>query len=238
MLVYVAYPMSPVEPQWVAPLAAALHEKHRVHLYRPWIPLNEQLQNPDLRDDLLRPPRPSFIDHHKALKLPDILFGDLNDPEVQAFLLQADGADPLIKSADKDLYCLMRSDMMLVDLSTPSFGDQGVDLLFGHLSGMPVVGLTDRFQNAPSLVSRLDCLIAPTSVGQIVRAIELFGGKAKGPSSSEKHEPPSDEPSPEPLPPTEPEITKDFADGVLRVAGSPVTKAEDDNGGHLDDQVS
>lgn len=170
----------------------------------------------------MRAPRPAFIENFKAFKLRDELFGDLDD--VGKFLAESDVEEPVIKSADKDLYCLMRSDMMLVDLSAQSYGEQGLDLLFGHLSGMPVIGLTDRFQNAPSLVSRLDCLIAPTSVGQIVRAIEAFSRKTKGPAS-----PRSDEPTPQQpeAPPTGPEVNQDFAAGVLQAAGV-VTEASDD----------
>lgn len=232
MLVYCAYPMAKTEPQWVAPLAAALHGVPKVSLYRPWIPLHEQLQNPDLRDDLMRPPRPAFVENFKAFRLRDELFGDLD--EIGGFLASADGDEPLIKAADKDLYCLMRSDMMLVDLSAPGYGEQGLDALFGHLGGMPVIGLTDRFQNAPSLVSRLDCLIAPTNVGQITHVIGAFGRKAKGPASSmEQHAQPP--PQPAATPENGPEIDQGFASDVLRAAG--VVTAETTNDGKSSDPV-
>lgn len=183
MLVFCAHPHQAVEPQWVAPLASELRGVKRVNLYRPWLPLREQLQNPDVRDALSRKPRHQFAKNQNALRLPDWMFAPL--PEAMPILDEIESSDHLIRSADRHLFCLMRSDLMLVDLSTPGYGDQGIDTLFGHLGGMSMIGLTDRFQNAPSLVSRLVCLIAPTSVEQIAHAIWVFGGRDEQQEPSE-----------------------------------------------------
>ncbi len=174
--------MQPLEPQWVARLDAKLASRSDIVLYRPWLSLAEQLRNPDLLDALAQPPRAAFYTAKQMLRLSDHLFQPITS--AQAFLKEADGPNPLISAADKDLYCLLRADIMLVDLSVESFGEQGIDALFGFVGGMPVIGLTDRFQNAPSILSRLDCLIAPSSVEQIVHVIDAFGSN-KAPQSSQ-----------------------------------------------------
>ena len=156
------------------------------------------------------------------------MFADLE--AVEPMLAAADSGEPTLRVADRDLYCLIRSDMMLVDLSMPGYGEQGVDVLFGHLGQMPIIGITDRYQNAPALLQRLDCLIAPDSIGQIVRAVMLFGGVngLASPETNAQAAPANDEP-------TTPPVTKGFAEDVLRAAGV-VRKVDDDHGGQ--DQVS
>jgi hypothetical protein len=162
------------------------------------------------------------VAYQKILKIGPELFGDLK--QASQLLGAGDSGEPLVRSADKDLYCLIRSDILLVDLSTAGYGEQGLDVLFGHIGGMPIIGITDRFQNAPSLFSRLDCLICPDSVGQIVHAIELFGGMAKGSASSESNESPQQQP----MSATTTDVNKGFADSVLRAAN--VEGVDDDDG--------
>ena len=126
-----------------------------------------------MREALSRPAKQSFFNAKEFLRLGDNLFLSLS--EAGEGLAAGDEPQPTLQVAYKDLYCLMRSDVMLVDLSSPGYGEQGIEVLFGHIGRLPIVGLTDRFQTPPSILSRLDCLIAPTNTQQIVRAIQMYG---------------------------------------------------------------
>lgn len=155
-----------------------------------------------------------------ALRLRDDMFVGLGEAE---FLGAADGSEPLISAADKDLYCLMRSDIMLVDLSTPGYGEQGADVLFGQLGGMPIVGITDRFQNAPSLLARIDCLIAPTRVEQIIHVVMMYG------NSSPAHQPDTDRTKEPTVDKTAAPDIRTFVNQVLSTVN--VTQEEDEDDG-------
>jgi len=138
-------------------------------MYRPWIPLHEQL-NPVLLSRTA--PRPQYKQLQSALDLPDWLYG----PAVEAgSLLEPFKPEPeTIQVHYHDLYCLMRADLVIVDLSQPSHGDQGYWCLAARLGGVPVIGVTDRYTVAPSLLSCLDTLIVPQGLDHIVRTVLMY----------------------------------------------------------------
>jgi hypothetical protein len=96
--------------------------------------------------------------------------------EAAGTLLAADQPDPVVSSFKKDLYCLVRSDMMICDLSVLSAGEQGHDILIAQAAQIPTLGVTDRFQIPPSLLSRLTVLAAPSTTSHIVHLVRMFLG--------------------------------------------------------------
>lgn len=167
-LVYFAHPMTPVEPPWITALSGELGRSN-VQVYRPAVPLIEQLQNKALTEALERPPAPKFRALAEALQIDSDLFEPLQ--RALPSLAEADVSEPLVRSVRKDLFCLMRSDLVVCDLTSMSMGDQGHDILFARAGGLVVVGVTDRFQQPPALLRLLTALVAPTSQAQLVNVI-------------------------------------------------------------------
>ncbi len=118
---------------------------------------------------LERPPATRFQSLADAL----CIDSDLFEPIQRALpsLAEADVSEPLVRAVRKDLFCLMRSDLVICDLTSPSLGDQGHDILFARAGGLVVVGVTDRFQHPPALLRLLNALVAPTSQTQLVNTI-------------------------------------------------------------------
>jgi hypothetical protein len=109
----------------------------------------------------------------RELGLDDRTFGPPTDKNVLAWLYDLDGGVPLIAHHARDLYGLVRSDVVVVDLSDPA-PEIGVDLLFARTGGAKIVGLTDRFAHAPSVLARLDVMMVPNDVDGIVDVVTAF----------------------------------------------------------------
>lgn len=104
----------------------------------------------------------------EALRLDPALLLPL--PEVHNRLRQADSG-PSVDVAFKNIYVLLRSDLVLVDLNAPSHGETAQEVLYAYLFGVPVVGIAHRFILSPWVVGKVKAVIFPSSSDDIVHQI-------------------------------------------------------------------
>ena len=189
LLVYCSYPIlgQQSEPSWVSSLSDVLsRNKGQYCLYRPWLTLEDQLKNSDLQQCLVKDPNPILGNNSSLFKIPDRVFSPVSD--VINDLLFFDGTDPHVLMPIKDLYCLVRSQILIADISLPSYGEVPSDVLLAYMANIPVIGITNRFVNSPSLVSKMEALITAPNVSTVIsKLIPQLTAMALGYVSSDYH---------------------------------------------------
>ena len=68
-------------------------------------------------------------------------------------------------------YVLVRSDVVMVDLDMPSYGEVAFDILIASALGIPVVGVCSKIFQAPQLLSRFECIIHPSKVQTFLKTL-------------------------------------------------------------------
>lgn len=194
LLVYCSYPVldQSQEPSWVDTLAETIN-KHGMSdnfvLYRPWHPLGSQKQV----FPLLREPHPFFKQNEKTLGIPLELGLSFENPQLQRFLSSCDDPEPRNTVIYRDMYCLIRSHIVLADLSKPSFGEVFQDVLFASMAGIPIVGLSDRFLQSPHMMNRVDVFTSPLKTESLVRQLVSYSLGYGTPEEKSKEEDPKPE---------------------------------------------
>ena len=160
LLVYCSYPVldQSGEPEWVSRLESLLGDNglSAFALYRPWVPLRAQSNIFPLLESS---PHPFFSSNAALLQLPMEAMGSLGDRRTQNALDAADRAEPNNIIPFKDIFCLMRSHIVISDLSKPSYGETFRDVFMAHLAKIPIIGLTDRFMNSPIIFNMVDTVV-------------------------------------------------------------------------------
>ena len=168
-LVYLSFPLLGVEnkPDWVDPVKLnPTSRKEGWGFYDPWHPMKEQ--DASLRELLGRPPAPTFRDNQRALKLDVDLFK--SPAEVAQRFMDADVSCRIENVTFRSLYVLLRSDIVLIDLSSPSY-EGHMDLLYAHLGNVPSIGITDRFVSSPWSAGKVTATITPADSNDVIRQI-------------------------------------------------------------------
>jgi len=181
-LVYCAYSiLDQIEPpDWLGKLAA---NKTVVNqgwgLYDPALGFMANSQNPAVAAALSHDRKipHKIAEAHEVLRLDPKLFAPLGD--VAARMSAADRF-PSIDVSFKHLYVLLRSDVVLVDLTVPSHGGKYYEALYGHLFGKPVIGISHRFILSPWVAQRCDALVFPKNTDEIVRQVLAFDARIDG----------------------------------------------------------
>lgn len=106
------------------------------------------------------------------LKLDPMLFEPLTT-QVMGRMQAGDGG-PTIDVPFKNLYVLLRSDIVLVDLNVPSHGGKAQEVLYAYLLGVPVVGVAHRFILSPWLVEKCKAVVFPKTSDDIVHQVMAF----------------------------------------------------------------
>lgn len=172
MLVYCTHAMTAQEPTWIQPLATMLAERGHA-TWRPNGRLQDLLGAPHVLAHLDRQPPDRWVRAGPAFGLDPVMFLPFSQDTVTGMMARWDHPDPKIVQHQRDLYALIRADVVIADLSDPA-PEVGVDLLFARSGGSKIVGLTDRFLHAPSVLARLDVMMVPTDVGGIVDVVQAF----------------------------------------------------------------
>lgn len=112
---------------------------------------------------------------HTALRLDPRLFAPLADVKDQLF-------SPVVSSAPelsfRHLYCLLRADVVVLDLNVPSHGGKYHEALYGYLFGLPIIGIAHRYIFSPWVTERCSALVFPRNTDEIVRQVLAFGRHA------------------------------------------------------------
>ena len=91
--------------------------------------------------------------------------------------LVAADAGPVSDVALKSLYVAARSDIVLVDLDSPGYGEAGQDVMYAYLFGIPVVGISHRFILSPWVTVKLRAVIFPRTTDEIVQQVLAYDHK-------------------------------------------------------------
>jgi hypothetical protein len=149
--------------------------------YNPWRLLREQPLVAKIIFE--REPCKRLLTNYETLKLDSELLSILNDK----LALRLDSADRTNTTSDlvlKDLYVLIRSDVMVVDLDVPSHGGKSQETYIASLGDIPIIGVTSRFVLTPWLLRLVDVLV-PTSAqdsrigARIAQQIQAFSPTLK-----------------------------------------------------------
>lgn len=117
---------------------------------------------------------PLAYDNRQQLRLDPMLFQPLN--HVMNRLRSADQS-PTLDVAFKNLYALLRSDIVVVDLDGVGHGEPSQEVLYAYLCGVPVVGIAHRFILSPWILGKVDAVIFPRTSDEIVQQILAYDRK-------------------------------------------------------------
>lgn len=170
-LIYCCHPTTTQEPAWIEPLKNMLDSEWV--LYRPWLGFQEQLQDPRLTTALSADAAEFFAANHTLLRLSPPLLNPF--AEVLPSLLGFERSDAHMLMPYRDLYAFIRCHVMLVDLSTPSYGEVGHDVGLAHMARIPMIGISDRFINSPAIVPKLEALVPSFDVSKIAKQLRILG---------------------------------------------------------------
>jgi len=84
---------------------------------------------------------------------------------------------PTIDIPFRELYVLLRSDIVLADLNSMGHGEVSQEVMYGYLFGVPVVGLSHRFILSPWIAGKLRSVIFPRTTDEIVQQVLAYDHK-------------------------------------------------------------
>lgn len=167
MLIYLSYPIMDVgtEPGYVSDLLK--HIPDNWVLYRPLLPLADQLKNEVFsarlnyymsketkeKFALTKQTLPVVIEDATVLSIATQCSNYLPPTNCQASIL-------------KDLSILSISDLVISSTDRPCFGEYGMELLWANILDIPTICVSDRFLLSPWLQAFSDILIRNASILQ------------------------------------------------------------------------
>lgn len=179
-LIYMSYSLmdQASKPDWVDKLKDnPMVVKEKWSLYDPSLGFNGNFEagfyTAAVLSDNSRVNKQAY-ESQKSLRLDPALFSDLG--KVINRIKAADGA-PSIDLPFKDLYVILRSDIVLVDLNTADHGERSQEVLYAYLFGIPVVGVAHRFILSPWMVGKVNSVVFPVTTDEIVSQVLAYDHK-------------------------------------------------------------
>lgn len=170
MLIYASFPITGYEekPKWVLSIRNSLQPCEM--LYDPSLPIQSQFS------------QESFI-RHLEMTVPQEVISSLfkNRSEGFPLWLSSPISDHIVKEAlascdseseadfiFREIYVILRSNILLADLSNPSFGGVSSSILFARLLSIPIIGLTYRFHVSPWMFQELSAMVFARKIPEIL----------------------------------------------------------------------
>ncbi len=178
-LVYCSYNLIDQDgiPDWVIKLIAnPIAQKDRWAIYNPIHGFTAHLEGKlSMTAALADATIPQETQrNHKVLKLDPMLFQPLS--EVLPRLRAADDS-PTLDVAFKNLYVILRSDVVLVDLNQAGHGESAQEVLYAYLCNIPVIGIAHRFILSPWMANKLNAVVFPRTTDEIVQQVLAYDHK-------------------------------------------------------------
>ena len=173
-LIYASYPLLDQDgiPDWVGKLAGnPVARREKWVVYNPALGLTGNLEgNLVMAAVLSDDTRLSLLAarNRQQLKLDPMLFESFG--KIVQRLRAADEA-PTLDVSFRNLYVILRSDIVLVDLDRLGHGEPSQEVLYAYLSGVPVVGIAHRFMLSPWMADKLSAVIFPRTSDEIARQV-------------------------------------------------------------------
>jgi hypothetical protein len=179
-LIYLSYPLmdKDTKPDWVEKIKVnPMVQKEHWALYDPMLGFSGNFESGIYMAAFLSD-NTRLSEHAKAnqkeLRLDPALFGDLGT--VLRRVKESDER-PSIDLPFKNLYVLLRSDIMLVDLNDPDHGERSQEVLYAYLFGVPVVGVAHRFILSPWVAGKVSAVVFPATTDEIVAQVLAYDYK-------------------------------------------------------------
>lgn len=163
-LVYVCYGSETPTPEWVTQLAK--RDDHDYLILDPNTSIHDALANPLMQKALQTAPIVSA--REAKLNLDAMLFEPISNAHLQRFTI--DESAPVLDAIFKYLYCLIRSDVVLCDLNTPSMG-VSQQVMYSWLLGIPTVGISYRYYHSPWALRCCSTIVMPRTTDDILAQI-------------------------------------------------------------------
>lgn len=181
MLVYISYPELSEPSGWVSELFQ--QDVEGLTFLDPNHSIVQQAQNKNVFELLNRHPHRTAQEHASVFKLDNELFQSLN--EVSQRIGHAEST-AYLDLPFKNLYCLLRSDLLIVDMNGPEVAQ---DVMYAWMWNIPIIGATYKFLNSPTVQAKCDAILNPLDISNIIDFAKLLAAKksdreAKGPGSS------------------------------------------------------
>jgi len=178
-LIYCAYPIIDQDtvPEWVgATRAHPLVRREGWSLYSPAEGFVDNFGNVPLAAALSRAePAQVAVRNQEALKLDPGLFMSIGEV---VHRIKASDEAPTTDVSFKDLYVIIRSDIVLVDLDRMDHGERSQEMAYAYLCGVPTVGIAHRFIFSPWVADKISSIVFPRTSDEIVRQVMAFDHKA------------------------------------------------------------
>lgn len=164
MLIYLSYPLMDYDkpPAWVEPFKRSLVvQMEHWSCYDPILGFSGNVESdPGLVGILSNPKRVSALAVKAAshLRLDPELFNPLSKALPR---LQAADAAPTADVAFKNIYALLRANVVVADLENPDHGEKTQEVMYAYLIGVPVVGVAQRFMFSPYVAEKISAFVRP-----------------------------------------------------------------------------
>jgi hypothetical protein len=170
MLIYCSFPIMGYDskPDWVDSLKNSLFAKEmKWSFYDPYISVREQ---PELLQNIQQFKINKIAEENtNLLKLNTMMLN--STPEAIQQLIRCDDMELSTDVLFKDLFMLIRANVMVVDLNRKTSGGTAQEVLYAHLLNIPVVGISFKFQVSPWMHQRCRSIINPRSPDDIHKAV-------------------------------------------------------------------
>jgi len=164
MLIYLSYPLMDYDepPRWVEPFKRSLMgQMENWSYYDPILGFSGNIESEaGLVGILSDPKRVSALAVQAAghLRLDPDLFKPLSEALPR---LRVADSSPTADVAFKNVYALLRSNVVVADLDNPDHGEKTQEVMYAYLIGVPVVGVAQRFMFSPYVAEKISALVRP-----------------------------------------------------------------------------
>ena len=173
-IAYVAFSqLQPELPEWIVKLQVNPLFAGDFFLYLGGSNFQRNLASPGFEPLLSGPVAARAAKHTEALKLDPMLFDTLTSGGVLDRLLATDVGRP-VDATFKDLYVLVRSSAVIVDMNNADFGETAQAVLYAYLLDIPIFGVGYYTANSPWTVGKLVSFVSPQTTDDIVLAVKGY----------------------------------------------------------------
>ena len=174
-LIYCSYSkMTAGIPHWVEMLKAhPLFTSNSWTLYDSGDSFVKTAQNKSFLAALAKPPLNLSDMQRQILRLSPSLF---EAPDKVSSVLTTAESNWFARDLEfRDLYLLLRSDIILADLNSPSFGSVSMEILYGYLMDIPVIGVCHKVFQTHWVTNKLAAMVAAKSAESLINIIIANG---------------------------------------------------------------
>jgi hypothetical protein len=165
--------MQPELPEWIVKLQVNSLFTENFYPYLAGSTFQSNIVTAGFEELISGAVAPKAAKHTEVLKLDPMLFDAPTSQGVLDRLLSTDVGRP-VDATFKDLYVLVRSSALIVDMNTADFGDTAQAVLYAYLLDIPIFGIGYYTANSPWTMGKLVSFVTPQTTDDIVLAVRGY----------------------------------------------------------------